>query len=137
MATPQPEDGGAPVVSGGATRKAGQDFERAASLDQAAADGCGPRAGSAHRVRRVVGMSRRLAPVRWLMTSRDLCCPPACPHDPIVFRAAAGLPPPPLPVACPWCAAAPGVQCHVVGPGRRPLTHRPDRCHPSRADVAA
>jgi len=37
-----PEDGRAPADYGGATRKAGQDFERAASLDQAAADGADP-----------------------------------------------------------------------------------------------
>jgi len=39
---PPPEDGRAPVDHGGATRKAGQDFERAASLDQRAPDGVDP-----------------------------------------------------------------------------------------------
>jgi len=88
-------------------------------------------------------VSRRLGGSR-LSANVPLTTPRPCDgaHADVAMLAAearrdAGLPPRPPLHACPWCAAAPGVQCHVVGPGRRALTHRTDGCHPSRTDVAA
>ncbi|WP_460819823.1 zinc finger domain-containing protein [Nocardioides korecus] len=46
--------------------------------------------------------------------------------------------PAPPPVTCPWCGAAPGLACHVLGPRRGwRLLKEPTRCHPSRLKVGA